>query len=579
MKKRISIKKWILVSGGLLLVLGAWLGVRNRKPKEVAVPVIKVQEGPLTISVTSAGSIQSRDKVVIANELEGHNTVIWVIDEGVNVKPGDLLVEFNASHLIEKRNEQEISVGNIESALTVTREKLEITKGDCEASQLDSEVELQLAKMEREKYEQGDFPQLRRQYESDMALADEEVQRATEKLDWSKRLAEASFLTRTDLQADQLELKRRQIQLEMAQTKMSVLTNYTVLQQKATLSSRLRKAERAQIRIAWQNKATLRQVESELRARGREYDRATNRLAELNVQIEKSKIFAPTNGIVLYASTVQISRRQWWVKPLAVGGSVVERQELIYIPLESGMVVETMAPEASLTKVTKGMSAKIKIDAFPGRVFDGKLVKIGILPDGQSSSLNPDLKLYKCEIECDFQDVTIRPGMSCDVELVKDSYDKVMYVPVQCVVRENGMPILYVRRNGVWTAQMVRVGFDNNRMIRIIDGVKVGEEVMMAPPIKESKSEDKDSQQMEDARRRMKARAQEDDALDQPPPLKSKKRKPVVKEDDPTETKTPGTGENKTEVNGDVKTEAHHEKKRDAATVGIVGTSTKETGT
>jgi hypothetical protein len=177
------------------------------------------------------------------------------------------------------------------------------------------------------------------------------------------------------------------------------------------------------------------------------------------------------------------------------------------------------------------------------------------------------------------QDVTIRPGMSCDVELVKDSYDKVMYVPVQCVVRENGMPILYVRRNGVWTAQMVRVGFDNNRMIRIIDGVKVGEEVMMAPPIKESKSEDKESLQMEEARRRMKARTQEEDALDQPPPLKSKKRKPVVKEDDPSETKTPGSGETKTEVHGDSKTEAHHEKKNDTSTVGILGTSTKETGT
>jgi len=290
-----------------------------------------------------------------------------------------------------------------------------------------------------------------------------------------------------------------------------VLTNYTVLQQKATLNSRLRKAERAHVRVAWQNKSTVRQVESELRARSREYERATNRLAELDVQIEKSKICAPTNGIVLYASTVQISRRQWWVKPLAVGATVVERQDLIYIPLESGMVVETMVPEASLTKVSKGMVAKIKIDAFPGRLFDGKLVKIGVLPDGQSSSLNPDLKLYKCEIECDFQNVTIRPGMSCDVELIKESYDKAMYVPVQCVVRENGVPMLYVHKNGVWTSQVVRVGFDNNRMIHILDGVKVGSEVMLAPPIQETKSEEKDSRQREEIRRRIKARAQQDD--------------------------------------------------------------------
>jgi hypothetical protein len=77
----------------------------------------------------------------------------------------------------------------------------------------------------------------------------------------------------------------------------------------------------------------------------------------------------------------------------------------------------------------------------------------------------------------------------------------------------------------------------------------------------------------------MKARAQEDDVLDQPPPLKAKKRKPVVKDDEPSETKTLGNGETKTEGNGDAKTGAHQEKKSDAATVGIVGTVTKETGT
>lgn len=59
--------------------------------------------------------------------------------------------------------------------------------------------------------------------------------------------------------------------------------------------------------------------------------------------------------------------------------------------------------------------------------------------------MNPDLKLYKCEIECDFKDVVIRPGMSCDVELVKASYEKALYVPVQCVVRRDGLPRVYVK--------------------------------------------------------------------------------------------------------------------------------------
>jgi len=488
-KKMSKNKKIAFACAAVFVLLLIGLAMRGGHKKAEAVPVFAVQDGPLTISVTSGGSIQSRDKVVIASELEGNNTVIWVTDEGTNVQSGDLLLEFDASELIDKRNEQEIVVANADSNLIIAQEKLGITEGDCEAILLDREVDLMLAKMSLEKYQQGDYPQQVRQFEADIALADEEVKRAAERMEWSQRLAKESFLTRTELQADELALQRKQIDLEMAVTKMNVLTNYSVLQQRATLDSALRRADRAMARTTWQNKSTLRQVESELRARLRERDRATNRLAELNFQISKSKIYAPTNGIVLYTSTVLISRRQWWIKPLTVGSTAVERQELIYIPLESGMVVEMMIPESSLNKIEIGMSARVKIDAFPGRLFDGHLVKIGILPDGQSSQLNPDLKLYKCEIECDFHDTLIRPGMSCDVELVKESFERALYVPVQCVVRVEGMPRVYVKEGENWSPRIVRVGLDNNRMIHILEGVRAGEEVMLAPPVKEEKSE------------------------------------------------------------------------------------------
>ncbi len=132
------------------------------------------------------------------------------------------------------------------------------------------------------------------------------------------------------------------------------------------------------------------------------------------------------------------------------------------------------------------MPANVKVDAFPDRVFHGKLAKIGILPDGQSAQLNPDLKMYKCELECDFSDVVIRPGMSCDVELVKDSFEKVMYCPMQCVTRIDGVPHVYVRVGDEWTPRKVEVGLDNNRMIHLVSGVSVGDTIMMAPPVKES---------------------------------------------------------------------------------------------
>ena len=91
MVKKHSKKRLIIGALVAALAVTAWLLTRKGGTSGEQVPVFAVQRGPLTIAVTSGGSIQSRDKVVISSELEGNNTVIWVITEGVNVQPGDLL--------------------------------------------------------------------------------------------------------------------------------------------------------------------------------------------------------------------------------------------------------------------------------------------------------------------------------------------------------------------------------------------------------------------------------------------------------------------------------------------------------
>ena len=240
------------------------------------------------------------------------------------------MLEFDASDLVDKRNEQEITVANAEANLIIATEKLGITEGDCKAALLDREVDLELSRMALDKYEKGDFPQEERQHEANIALADEELKRAAEKLEWSQRLAEEGFLTRTELQADQLALQRCELNLEMASVKMNVLTNYTVLQERSRLQSAQRRAERALVRTKWQNRSSLRQVETEVQTRLRERDRATNRLAELNFQIDKSKIYAPTMVWCFIASTVQISQRKWWLTFEAGSTAVIRRVDSIF---------------------------------------------------------------------------------------------------------------------------------------------------------------------------------------------------------------------------------------------------------
>ena len=103
MKEKKSRKRRLLLAGlAVCAVIAAFLLLRGKKDVGEDVPTFAVTEGPLTIGITSSGTIQSRDKVVLKSELEGNNVVIWVIDEGVNVKAGDLLLEFDSATLVNK---------------------------------------------------------------------------------------------------------------------------------------------------------------------------------------------------------------------------------------------------------------------------------------------------------------------------------------------------------------------------------------------------------------------------------------------------------------------------------------------
>ncbi|MGN0827503.1 MAG: efflux RND transporter periplasmic adaptor subunit [Kiritimatiellia bacterium] len=489
------IKYWVtkhpILSTLGFLVLGAigW-NLSARPAERNDEPLYTVAQGPLTISVTTTGSVQSKENVILKSELEGNNTIIWVVDEGKTVKAGDLLLEFDASDIDQKRKEQEVTVISAQSAMDIAKEKLDITKDDGDTALIDAKIELELAELDLRKFEEGEMPQKIRECNTDIFLAQEDLNRARDKCEWSRKLAAEKFITETELQTDETATRRAEATLEKSLLSLNVYTNYTIYKERAQLASALRRAKRKVDRTRWQNSANYRQGESDLISKTRAYERATNRLAELEFQLAKSRIFAPTNGIVLYATTLQISRRQWWAQPLRAGATANRRQELIYLPLKSGMIVETLIPESSLNKLVSGMQAVMHIDALPGAVFHGKLTKIALLPDGQSAFLNPDLKLYKCEIAFDASDTRLRSGMSCSIELIREVYEDVLAIPLQCVVRIAGVPYVYLMGpNGFPEPRQITLGLDNNRMVRVIDGLEPGEKILLAPPLPDEKEE------------------------------------------------------------------------------------------
>ncbi len=451
------------------------------------------KKGPLTISVTESGTIDNREKLVVKSEVEGKTTILFLVPEGTNVRKGELIVELDASSLEEEKTTQQIALLKAEAAYIHARENLEVTRSEGESNIAKAQLEYDFARTDLKKYLEGEYPQELQKAEANISIAKEELQRAEEKLDWSRRLHEEGHITRSELEADGLEAKRKEIEVELAQSELELLTNYTHKRKLDELQSNELQAEKALERIKRKAAADNTQAEADLKAKESEFARQQDQLDKIKEKIANCRITAPADGMVVYA-TSSTMRWRGQEEPLQEGQEVREGQELIHLPTTSSMMAEVKIHESSLTKVRVGLPVVVTVDALPGTRFTGRVGRIALLPDATSAWINPDLKVYSTEIYLDGDGSGLRTGMTCQVEIIVEQYDDAVYVPLQSVVRVNDQTVVYVAdkknriNNNTVSPRPVTIGLDNNRVVRIIEGLAAGEQVLLTPPLARSEA-------------------------------------------------------------------------------------------
>ncbi len=446
-------------------------------------PVYQVKRGDLTISIVESGTIKARDQTIIKNEVEGRTSIVSIIPEGTRVKKGDLLVELDVSTLEDQKIDQDIRVQNAEAAYIGTKENLAVVENQAKSDVDLAKLTLEFAQQDLEKYIRGEHPYELDKANADITLAEEELAKATDTFMWSQKLYDQNYISKTELQGDKLSKDKTQLDVEMAKKSKDLLTDYTYKRNLAKLQSDVNQAEMAMERTERKANADIIQAQAELKAKESEFERQKDKLAKVEDQIKKTKVYAPADGLVIYATSAKTGWRGS-AEPLDVGREVQEREELIYLPTGNSSDAEVMVHESHLKKITIGMPAIVTVDALAGKTFYGTVQQIAPLPDARSMWMNPDLKVYTTKVSIDGNDPMLRTGMSCQAEIIVQQYKDALYIPLQAVVRVGAEPTVYVKAGNSLQPRQVKVGLDNNKVIHITEGLKEGEIVLLNPPFK-----------------------------------------------------------------------------------------------
>lgn len=484
--------RWGAALAGATVVVGVTAAVFPRGDRDAlaGIPTAVARRGPLAITVVESGTVRPREQLVRRNELDDPATIISIVDEGTRVNKGDLMVELDVTARRKELVERRIKVQSAEAAVVFTTENQKIAASQGTADIEQAELAQEFAKTDLEQFLQGQFPKLVKEAEAKIAIAEEEFTRTQEHLNWSNTLFEEKYLSRTALQQDQLSTKKAGLAVELAKSDLTLLKTYTYERQNAQLQSNAKQTGLAVERVRQKVRASLAQADADIKAKSALLAEEQGELEETEDEVRKAKIYAPIDGVVLYASSV---REDWDndAQRIDEGAIVDERGEIVYLPTTSAYNVDVRVLEVNLRKLKPGQPVRITVDAMPGRAFAGRVVTIAQLPDPQSRYLNPNLKLYNTVIEIRDTDPALRNGMSCRAEIAVDQYPDAVHVPMQCVTRVAGRTTVYVAGpGGRVVPRRVEIGLDDGRFVHVRTGLEGGETVLLAPPLSSDDSAD-----------------------------------------------------------------------------------------
>ena len=312
-----------------------------------------------------------------------------------------------------------------------------------------------------------------------LAMADLKVKEDTAA--YSRRLAAKQFITRSQLESDELAFQSQASKVTIAWNDLELLINYTLERDKIELRQNLENAELEVARVTAKNDAERKNSQFDTDAKQKEFEIASTRLETLNRQIGNSEIYSPGTGLVVYA---KVSRGRGDSEPVEEGTEVRQFQSIIILPDNSKLQCLIKVQEAMIDKVRIGMPAHISAEVRPNEVLTGRVTYVAPVADSSSRWSGNDKKVYTTKVLLDGinTDETLKAGMKASATITVDSVPNVLTVPIQAVRRDRAVNYVWRHTDDGPRAVAIKVGAHNQAKVVVLEGLAEGDQVYRTPP-------------------------------------------------------------------------------------------------
>lgn len=523
---------WI-IGVAALVFLGWFFFLRGESGvEEIEYRYEAVKKSELIRSISATGQLVALTTVDVKSKAGG--TVIQLaVDEGARVKKGDLLAVIDprdtratyeqASADVQsaqaRADQAEItydlqtansltSVQDAENSLSAAqvryqRAKLEadrqpeITKSNINSAQ----AAFDSAKEDYDKYVTVTAPQVRRDVQGSYNRAKADLNAAKADLARQKELLDLGYVAKAVVERSQTTYEGSQATYSVAEQRLHTLdreisaeTNRLRLaKERAEAALSEAKANGSQTAIALKNlkdaELAVRTAEinvrkakdavrnnklraSEVTAARASTVRSRVQLDNAKVQLDSTTVLAPRDGVVTLKYLEEGTIIPPGTSTFSQGTSIVQLSDV------TRLFVECAVDEADIASVKVGQRVRILTEAFPGVPLEGKVTRVN---PAATTTQNITAIKVRVEIQPGFK-IEIMPGMNATCEFITLSKPDVLKVPGQAVTREGDKSYVRVKGKDPKKPERreVKIGESGNDGVEILEGLKEGDEVVVA---------------------------------------------------------------------------------------------------
>jgi RND family efflux transporter MFP subunit len=157
-----------------------------------------------------------------------------------------------------------------------------------------------------------------------------------------------------------------------------------------------------------------------------------------NASSQNARVVAPMTGVVIKKG-VELG------ETVTSGVSSFNAGTVLFTVADlKSLIIRVNLNEVDIAKVHVGQPVRITLDAYPQKVFTGKVSFVA-----PSAELVEKIKVFKIEISLDELSEPFKTGMSANVEILGEKRDKAVSIPLEALQKRDGQTVSFRLKEGL----------------------------------------------------------------------------------------------------------------------------------